>query len=122
MMSATRLTSTTGSLLVLLAFAAPITASAQDQTRDRLQTQSQDRLQDQTQDRLQTQTQERIYGSELMTPRERTAYRDRLRAARTEQERERIRAEHHEAMQARARGTDLTTIAAALDAADGIRE
>ena len=26
------------------------------------------------------------------------------------------------AMQARARGTDLTTIAAALDAADGIRE
>lgn len=49
------------------------------------------------------QDQERIYGSELMTPRERTEYQARMRAAQTEQERAAIRQEHHKAMQARAK-------------------
>jgi len=105
MMRAERITLMAASLLALLAIAAPHGAAAQDQTRDQLQTQ--DRLQDQTRDRLQTRTQDQVYGSQLMTSQERAAYRDRLRAAHTEQERERIRAEHHEAMQARARERGL---------------
>ncbi|MFV8818450.1 hypothetical protein [Haliea sp. E17] len=43
-----------------------------------------------------------IYGSELMTEQERNAYRDQMRAAKTEQERDQIRAAHHEAMRQRA--------------------
>jgi hypothetical protein len=52
---------------------------------------------------------EPIFGRELMTEQERLAYRDRMRAARSEQERERIRAEHHALMRQRAqeRGLDL---------------
>ena len=44
-----------------------------------------------------------IYGSQLMTPHERQAYRERMREARTARERERIRLEHHRQMQERAR-------------------
>lgn len=44
-----------------------------------------------------------IYGSQLMTQHERLEYRERLRNARTARERERIRLEHHRAMQERAR-------------------
>ncbi|MFA7523042.1 MAG: hypothetical protein WCY71_08990 [Halothiobacillaceae bacterium] len=44
-----------------------------------------------------------IYGSELMTQQERLEYRDRLRATQTPEERERIRNEHHQQMQERAR-------------------
>jgi hypothetical protein len=44
-----------------------------------------------------------IYGRELMTEQEIAAQRQRMREATTEQERERIRAEHHAAMQQRAR-------------------
>jgi len=46
---------------------------------------------------------ESIYGRELMTEQEIAAQRERMRAATTEQERMRIRAEHHAAMQQRAR-------------------
>ena len=61
--------------------------------------------QDRTKQKIETQTkdQERIYGSELMTDKERNAYRDRMRSAKTEQEREKIRAEHHDRMLARAK-------------------
>ena len=45
---------------------------------------------------------ERIYGSQLMTPEERAAYRAKLRAAKTDAERARIRAQHHKEMQERA--------------------
>lgn len=47
--------------------------------------------------------QQTIYGSQLMTRKERLEYRERLRAAKTQEERNRIRAEHHERMQERAR-------------------
>lgn len=47
--------------------------------------------------------QERIYGSQLMTQQERIEYRNRIRSAKTEQERERIRMEHHKLMQERAK-------------------
>lgn len=46
---------------------------------------------------------EQVYGYQLMTPVERDAYRQRMRAARTVEEREQIRLEHHEAMQVRAK-------------------
>ncbi len=49
-----------------------------------------------------------IYGSELMTAQERTEHRDRMRAAKTPEEREQIRAEHHERMQARAKERGVT--------------
>jgi len=56
----------------------------------------------------QTQDQERIYGSQLMTQDERNAYRAKMRAAKTEQEREKIRNEHHKQMMARAKERGVT--------------
>ncbi len=49
-----------------------------------------------------------IYGSQLMTKQERVEQRQRMQNAKTEQEREQIRAEHHERMQARAKERGLT--------------
>lgn len=43
-----------------------------------------------------------------MTPQERNEYRERRRAAKTTQEREQIRAEHHERMKERAKEQGLT--------------
>jgi uncharacterized membrane protein len=49
-----------------------------------------------------------IYGSQLMTQQERNEYSGRMRAARTPGEREALRAEHHKAMQARAKERGVT--------------
>jgi hypothetical protein len=68
------------------------------------QTQTQDQAQDQTKQ----QTQQRIYGSQLMTKQERLEYRARMRAAKTQQEREQIRTEHHQRMQERAKARGMT--------------
>jgi hypothetical protein len=51
---------------------------------------------------------EPIYGSQLMTRQERRAHRQRMRQARTAEERERIRADHHAQMQERARQRGMT--------------
>ena len=51
---------------------------------------------------------EPISGSHMMTEQERVEHQARMRAAKTAEERERIRAEHHEAMQSRARAQGLT--------------
>ncbi|WP_291521902.1 hypothetical protein [Acidithiobacillus sp.] len=53
-----------------------------------------------------------MYGSQLMTPKERVEYRAKLRAAKTIQERERIRQEHHEEMMelAKKRGVTLPAV------------
>lgn len=83
-------------LLAAMLPAAGHVALAADQAQDRLQTQDQLREQDQ------------IYGSQLMTEQERNEYRNRMRAAKTEQEREQIRAEHHERMKVRAREKGVT--------------
>jgi hypothetical protein len=74
-------------------------AVADDQDR----TQQQDKLQ------TQTKTQERIYGSQLMTQQERDEFRSKLRAAKSIEERDQIRKEHHERMKERAkeRGINL---------------
>jgi hypothetical protein len=67
-----------------------------------------DQVRDRTQDQTQAQDQERIYGSQLMTQKERNAYRARMRAAKTVEEREKIRNEHHALMQQRAKERGVT--------------
>lgn len=57
---------------------------------------------------MQMQDGERIYGSELMTPQERSEYQARMRALKTEQEREAFRLEHHKKMQERAKAQGKT--------------
>lgn len=65
-----------------------------------LPTVAQDKDQTRTQDQLRDQD---IYGYQLMTQQERNEYRNRMRAAKTLEERERIRNEHHEQMKVRAK-------------------
>jgi hypothetical protein len=59
--------------------------------------------QERTQEQTQLQEQEQIFGSQLMTSQERAEYRDRIRAAKTAEEREKIRQEHHARMTERAK-------------------
>lgn len=63
---------------------------------------------DQEQVRERAQTQEQIYGSQMMTEQERLEYRARIRAAETDEERARIRNEHHQRMQERAKARGMT--------------
>lgn len=49
-----------------------------------------------------------VYGWQLMTPEERDAYRAKLRAAKTANERAKIRAEHHKEMEARTKERGVT--------------
>jgi hypothetical protein len=49
-----------------------------------------------------------IYGAQLMTQQERLEYRDRMRVARSQEEREQLRIQHHEQMQARAKERGAT--------------
>jgi hypothetical protein len=72
----------------------PVTfAAAADQTTER--------------ERLQVQEQEYIYGSQMMTEQERNEYRARMHAAKSNEEREQIRMEHHERMTKRAKDQNL---------------
>lgn len=56
----------------------------------------------------QKQAQEQVYGSQLMTEQERSAYQSKMRAAKTNEEREQIRAQHHKEMQVRAKQQGVT--------------
>jgi len=56
----------------------------------------------------QTPDTEQIYGSQMMTQQERSEYQTRMRAAKTAEEREQIRQQHHEEMQARAKERGMT--------------
>lgn len=49
-----------------------------------------------------------IYGSQLMTEQERTSFRARMWAAKTDEERNRIRSAHHEEMKTRAQAKGVT--------------
>lgn len=49
-----------------------------------------------------------VYGSQLMTRQERVEHRNKLRAAKTAEEREQIRLQHHEQMQLRAKEQGVT--------------
>ncbi len=66
-----------------------------------------ERSQDQAREEMQMRDRD-IYGSQLMTPQERNEFRERMRAAKSAEERERIRQEHHEQMKARAQERGLT--------------
>jgi hypothetical protein len=65
--------------------------------------------QERVQEKAQARDQEQIYGSQLMTQQERADYRTKMRAAKTVEEREQIRKEHHEQMKerAKARGVNI---------------
>ena len=54
------------------------------------------------------QSQQPIYGSQLMTQQERLEYQQRIRSAKSQAERQRIRSEHHAQMQERARQKGVT--------------
>jgi hypothetical protein len=56
----------------------------------------------------QIQAQEQIYGSQIMTQQERDAFRMKMRGAKTPEEREQIRLEHHEKMKKIAKERGLT--------------
>jgi hypothetical protein len=57
------------------------------------------------QDRIQDRD---IYGSQMMTQQERDQYRQKMQTAKTAEERERIRAQHHEQMKQRAQARGIT--------------
>ena len=59
-------------------------------------------------EKAQTQKQEQVYGSQLMTPQERSEHRAKMRAAKTPEEREQIRKEHHDLMKERAKARGVT--------------
>ncbi|MDD5401052.1 MAG: hypothetical protein PHQ93_07680 [Sulfurimonas sp.] len=63
---------------------------------------------DQNQSQKTTQEQEQIYGSQIMTQQERIEHLDKMRAAKTLEEREKIRKEHHELMKERAKAKGIT--------------
>ena len=63
-------------------------------------------VQQKTQDKAQKP--EVIYGSQLMTPQERTEYRAKMRSLKTQEERESLRMEHHQKMQERAKAMGKT--------------
>lgn len=93
--------------LVLAALMVTPFVMAADQTRD------QDRVRDAATESTQRverqQLRDRdIYGHQLMTLQERNEFRARMRAAKTVEERERIRAEHHEQMVVRAKERGIT--------------
>lgn len=90
------------SLVATLFFATSFAALAQTGTP----AQSQEQVQQQTQQQIQSQ--QRIYGSQLMTPQERMNYRQRMRQAKTVEECNQIRAEHHKQMQERAKARGIT--------------
>jgi len=67
---------------------------------------AQDKIQDRTQNR--DRVQDQIYGSQLMTAKERNEYRAKMRSMHTAEEREAYRLEHHKQMQERAREKGIT--------------
>lgn len=60
------------------------------------------------QEKAATQKQEKIYGSQLMNRQERVEHRAKMRAAKTAEERDQIRNEHHERMKERAKERGVT--------------
>jgi len=93
--------------MVAASLLAGLSTAALAQDRDKLQTQDKDQARDQLQTREQIRDRD-IYGSQLMTTEERNAYRAKMRAAKTAQEREQIRKEHHEQMKVRAKEKGVT--------------
>ena len=89
-----------GAAIVMLAAAGESAGQAQVRQRDQVQQRTQERA----------GRREIIPGSELMTSAEREAYRRRYAAAKTDAEKEKVRAEHIAAMQERARVRGLQLV------------
>jgi len=85
---------------VLAAIAGTAVAADQDQLR------TQDQML--TQDQINKMPDQQIYGSQLMTQQERDAHRNKMRSAKTYEEQQRIRNEHHEQMKVRAKERGVT--------------
>ena len=62
----------------------------------------------QTEAQIRTETEGQFYGRQLMTDQERVEHGAKLRAAKTVEEREQIRHEHHEKMKIRAKERGVT--------------
>ncbi len=60
------------------------------------------------QEKIPAKKQLQVYGSQLMTQQERVDYHAKMRAAKTAEEREQIRKEHHESMKERAKERGVT--------------
>lgn len=88
---------TQGIIIAAMTAGVSLPTLAADQTRAQDQTKTQDQIRDQD-----------IYGYQLMTPQERDAHRSKMRSAKTAAEQERIRADHHKQMQARAKERGVT--------------
>jgi len=78
-----------------------------DKTMDQKMDKTMDQKMDKTKAQKKVQTQERIYGSQLMTRQERVEFRAKMRAAKTAEEREQIRMQHHEQMKERAKAKGI---------------
>ena len=83
-----------------------------DRDRDRERAGVAEHDRDRTQDRTNApedakQAQQNIYGYNLMSDEERDAYRERIRNASNEQEREQLMAQHREEIQTRARNRNI---------------
>ena len=65
-------------------------------------------------------TQEQVYGSQLMTNEERAEYHAAMRAAKTVEERELLRKEQHQRMDARAKTRGVTLANAPLVRGEGV--
>ena len=89
-----------GAAVVMLAAAAESAGQAQVRQRDQIQQHTQERA----------GKREIIPGSELMTSAEREAYRRRYAAAKTDTEKEKVRADHIGAMRERARMRGLQLV------------
>lgn len=85
---------------ILLLSALPVQAEMQEGMQEEMESETGE-MQEQTQ--AETEEQKQIYGYKLMTRKERAEYLIRMRAAKTQEERERIRNEHHEQMKVRAK-------------------
>ena len=94
-------------IIISVSTAAVMLAAAMD-TAGQQQTQQRDQVQSRTQER--SGKREIIPGSELMTSKEREDYRRRYAAAKTEADKEKVRADHIEAMQERARVRGLQLV------------
>lgn len=88
-----------------LAFVSGLVATsawAEDQqTRQKEQDASKPQVKQQ--EKVHEQTQDKIYGSKLMTNSERMDYRNKMRNAKNQDEREQLRLDHHKQMQERAK-------------------
>jgi hypothetical protein len=69
---------------------------------------AEEQVQNRARNETQQEAQQPIYGSHLMTEQERAEHRAQMRAAKTAEERERIRKEHHERMEIRAKERGVT--------------